>query len=271
MNRSIRCPGLALTCALGLAGLWLAGCEPHERTTGERMQDLMDDHDRDMAGFDGTGASTRSGTGASARGPSGEILNWRVTVTNYTVEEDTRDGLGVLWKYTDANVKIAGGMAPRESGLRLGFAGANFQAELDAQSKNAQMSSKTQSMLVVMKSHTGVLTVGQTRFVPAFIYDGRTLGGVLMKTEAVQSLVVRPEITADGLVELSLTPQFSRIEGYNDIVLTEMTTTVLLKPGVNLVIGGNEGAENQVAASLFSHTRGTKTGKTLLVVRVDGM
>lgn len=271
MKKRLGWPVAAMGLTGCLAVLAAAGCEPHEKTSDERMRDLMAEQDRQLGGFDANQSGGRPGETASPRGPSGESLNWRVSVTNYTVEDETRDSLGALWKYADANVKVSAGMAPRESGLRLGLAGANFRAELDASSKNAQMSSKTESMLVVMKGHTGLLTVGQTRFVPAFVYDGRTLGGVLLKTEAIQALVVRVDSAPDGLLQVSLTPQFSRLEGYNDIVLTEMTTTVLVKPGQSLVIGGNESADNQVAGSLFSHVRGTKNARTLLILRVDGM
>lgn len=266
MAKMYRWPAVgALLLTLAVA----AGCEPHEKTTDERMQELMAEQDRQLGPFGEPGGS-RPAAGP-ARGPNGEILNWKITVTRYTVEDETGDRLGALWKYADENVHVTAGVAPRDGGLRLRLAGANFMAELDAQRRQTQTSSKTESMLVVMKGQTGLLVVGETRFVPAFVYDGRTFGGALLKTEAVQSLLVRPDSTPDGLVQIGLTPQFSRLEGYNDIVLTQLSTTLLVKPGQPIVIGGEDSAQDRVAGSLFYHNHGSKNAKSLIVLRVDGM
>ncbi|MGH7143953.1 MAG: hypothetical protein ACREJ2_07410, partial [Planctomycetota bacterium] len=257
----------------------------------DHMQQMMDQENKDLGGFNSdpygrhqavptpeqpvVPDSTDGSDGAMAPGPArGAVLNWRVTVTNFTVADQSDASLGALWKYTDANLRLAGGTKPANCGLRLGLAGDHFAAELDAQvdqAGRAKASTKAVSMLVVAQGGTGLITVGGTRFVPAFVLDGHAMGGQLLQAEAVQELIVRPDSEPDGSVQLSLTPAFGRLANSGDVVLSEMTTAVRLKPGQDLVIGELDGAQNLIGGSLFEHNHGSRNSRTILTVRVDPM
>jgi hypothetical protein len=155
--------------------------------------------------------------------------------------------------------------------VRLGLAGANFEAQLSAWSRRARNVEKTREEIVVLAGHDGVLTVGRNALVPVLRIV--TLSGgttVLQNVQLGAQLAVRPAFAEGGRIELELHPAFSSAsgpKGAESYSLDALSTRVILAPGQKLLLGASSSAaQDSAAMGLFGYdSRGERTATVISV------
>ena len=85
--------------------------------------------------------------------------------------------------------------------------------------------------------------------------------------QAGRSLKVTARRLPSGLIDIELTPVFSRfLSDGGDLELTELSTRVISQPGKALVIGGGDSSEEDVATALLSYSKYGEQKQTLITV-----
>ncbi len=156
-----------------------------------------------------------------------------------------------------------------QSGLQIGVAGKNFRYQLNITKQQLKSSEETELFLVLADGATGNIKIGKEIFVPKFFYFGQWYSGVNYEfREAGRSLKVTVHKLPSGLIEMELTPVFSRFLGDGgNLELSELSTKVIASPGEVIVIGGGDTTEENVANALlgFNSKRSVKK-QTLITV-----
>lgn len=174
-----------------------------------------------------------------------------------------------LWRYVDDKVLLV--RRPEvfsRSGLKIGVGGDVFKSRLNIVKRNLAFSEEGELFLVVGDGRSGYINIGTEIGVPRFFYLSRRYSGVGYEfRNAGKSLKVTARRLHAGLVELQLTPVFSRfLSTGGDIELTELTTTITARPGQPVVLGGSTDADDNVAAALFSYRSDARKTQTLITV-----
>jgi hypothetical protein len=204
----------------------------------------------------------------SSGGTSPNIL---VRVERIRVSTEEAAGLAALWRYADGKLAVSGRDGLAAGGVRLGAAGARFQAELSAWSASAKSVDKTSEEIVVQAGRDGLLWVTRSALVPVLRVaspSGETT--VLQNVQVGAQLVVRPAFAEGGRIELELHPAFATArgakgaEGYS---LEALSTRVTLAPGQKLLLGASSAAgQDSAAAGLFGYDeRGARSASVILV------
>ncbi|MDX1764517.1 MAG: hypothetical protein R3231_09375 [bacterium] len=195
--------------------------------------------------------------------------NIRIVVNKLSTWTSDYEILEALFQYTDRH--ITAGNRPgshRLSGLVIGVATDRFKGELNLAKGRIKTWEDATLFIVVSDGATGYINVGEEIVVPRFFYAGRYYHAVdYTFRQAGRSLEVTPRILSSGTIEITLTPVFSKfLSSRGDLVLTELTTTVIARPGQTIVIGGTSGSSEDVGTALFSYSQGMEEGKTLITV-----
>ncbi len=243
---------LALTAIItGVVVVW-AGCEQ----TGRR--DEFEDISRKMEELKRRAAESGGGLG-----------NIKVMVNMLSTGEHEYSAVNALWRYADENVALVGrGDVYSGSGLRIGIGHEDFMARLDLVKRSLRSAESSEVFVVLADGATGYINVGREIAVPVFIYRGRRYSAVEYEfRRAGRSLEVVARKLPNGMIEMQLTPVFSQfLTTGGDMRLTELSTTVLARPGQTVIIGGSDWAANNVASALFSTSRRGERGRTLVTV-----
>jgi hypothetical protein len=206
-------------------------------------------------------------TESQAAGLMGE--NIKIVVNMLTASITDRFAIDSLWRYVDKNVAIV--KRPEvfsRSGLKIGIAGENFRARLDITKQQLKSSEETELFIVLANGTTGYIFVGKEIFVPRFYYLGLWYSSVGYEfRQAVRSLKVTARKLPSGLIDMELTPVFSKfLSDGGDLELTELSTRVTSRPGQTLVIGGGDTSEENVATALLSYSKYGGKKQTLITV-----
>ena len=195
--------------------------------------------------------------------------NIKIVITMLSVDESDSFAIDSIWRYADENVKIV--KRPEifaASGLKIGVGGENFRARLDIVKQQIKSSEETELFIVLGDGTTGHINIGKEIYVPRFHYIGRWYSSVGYEfRQAGRSLKVTARKLASGLIDMELTPVFSKFLGNGgDLELTELSTRVTARPGQTLVIGGGDTSEATVATALLSYNKYGEKKQTLVTV-----
>lgn len=195
--------------------------------------------------------------------------NIRIVVRMLTTNLNDYYAVDSLWRYVDQQVLLVRRSDVfARSGLKIGLASDGFTARLNMVKRNLKFSEEAELFLVVADGTSGYINIGTEISVPRFFYLSRWYSGIGYEfRSAGKSLKVTARRLPTGLVEMHLTPVFSRfLSTGGDIELAELTTTVTARPGQPVVLGGSTDAADNVAAALFSYRSGTRKTQTLITV-----
>jgi hypothetical protein len=195
--------------------------------------------------------------------------NIKVTVNLLTTSVEDFFAIDSLFRYVNRNVAVA--KRPQvyaRSGLRIGLAGENFRARLNITKQQLKSSEETELFLVLADGATGYINIGREIAVPRFFYYGRWYRGVEYEfRQAGRSLQVTARRLPSGLIEMELTPVFSKfLSNGGDLELTELSTKVMARSGQTLVIGGGDTAGENVATALLGYSKMGEKKQTLITV-----
>lgn len=195
--------------------------------------------------------------------------NIKITVNMLSVSESESFAIDSLLQYVDKNITIT--KRPEvfnQSGLEIGIAGQNFKARLDITKQQLKSSEESELFIVLADGATGYINIGEEIWIPRFYYFGRWYSSVGYEfRQAGRSLQVTVQKLPSGLIDMELTPVFSRfLSTGGDLELTELSTRVTARPGQTLVIGGGDTSEENVATALLSYSKSGERKKTLITV-----
>ncbi len=153
-----------------------------------------------------------------------------------------------------------------QSGLQIGVAGENFSYQLDITKRQTRSSEETELFLLLADGATGYINIGKEITVPRFFYFGRWYSGVEYEfRKAGRSIKVTARKLSSGLIEMELTPVFSRfLSDGGNLELTELSTSVIASPGEIIVIGGGDATEENVANALLGYSKMGEKKQTLI-------
>jgi len=233
----------------------LAGCETSQTTSSESEYDRLSREIEQLKAESEAAIST------------GE--NIKVVVSMLTTNEADHFAIDSLLEYVDKNITIS--KRPEvfsRSGLSIGVADKNFHARLDITKRQLKSSEDTQLFIVLADGATGYINVGTEISVPRFYYLGRWYTSVGYEfRQAGRSLKVTARKLSSGLVDMELTPVFSKfLSDGGDLELTELSTRVTARPGQTLVIGGGDTSSENVATALLSYSKYGEKKQTLITV-----
>jgi len=195
--------------------------------------------------------------------------NIKIVVNMLSTNVADNFAIDSLWRYVNRNITIA--KRPEvfaQSGLRIGLAGNNFSAWLDITKRQLKSSEETELFIVLADGATGYINIGKEIAIPRFYYFGRWYTGVDYEfRQAGRSLKVIARKLPSGLIDMELTPVFSKFSGDGgSIELTELSTRVTARPGQGLVIGGGDSAGENVATALLGYRKMGEKKQTLIIV-----
>ncbi|MBT3881182.1 MAG: hypothetical protein HON76_18980 [Candidatus Scalindua sp.] len=155
-----------------------------------------------------------------------------------------------------------------ESGLQIGVAGENFRAQLDIAKRKLKSSQDSEIFLVLADGASGSINIGKEIAVPRFFYFGRWYNGIDYEfRRAGRSLEITARKLPSGLIEMELTPVFSRfLNDGGDLEMTELSTTVTARPDQTLVIGGDTSSGENVASAMLGYRKMGEMRETLITV-----
>jgi hypothetical protein len=204
---------------------------------------------------------------AEASSPIGD--NIKVVVGMLSVSSSEFGSIEALFRYVNEDIAIAKRPSVfTGSGLRVGLAGDNFRFQLNIAKSMLSSSEDSEIFLALADGATGYISIGQEISVPRFYYMGYWYTSVEYQfRRAGRSLEVTARKLPNGSIEMELTPIFSKfLSNEGDLVLTELSTKVIARPGQTLVIGGSEGQSSDVANALLSYRSLGRQNKTLITV-----
>jgi len=155
-----------------------------------------------------------------------------------------------------------------ESGLQIGVAGEDFRAQIDIAKRKLKSSQDSELFLVLADGASGSINIGKEISVPRFFYFGRWYSGIDYEfRKAGRSLEITARKLPSGLIEMELTPVFSRfLNDGGDLEMTELSTTVRARPGQTLVIGGDTSSGENVASAMLGYRKTGEMRETLITV-----
>lgn len=236
------------------ACLILAGCET-SRTSSDSQYDQVSREIEQMKAESEKAASIGD--------------NIKITVNLLATSVADHFAIDSLLQYVDKNVTVT--KRPEvytQSGLQIGVAGENFRARLDITKRQLKSSEETELFLVLADGATGYINIGKEIAVPRFFYLGRWYSGVEYEfRQAGRSLQVTARKLPSGLIDMELTPVFSRfLSDGGNLELTELSTRVAARPGQTLVIGGGDTTGENVATALLDYSKMGEKKQTLITV-----
>jgi len=198
-----------------------------------------------------------------------DMQNIKITVNFYSTSVDSYIALDTLFRYTDKNIAVHKNPAYfTRSGIKVGVAGKDFKAQLDFAKGNLRSSEETEIFLVVTPNNPGRIFVGQQIGVPRFYYANYWFTAVEYDfVTAGRSLEVTAAKMPNGAIKMSLTPVLSEfMPNKSDLVLTELTTTVIADPGQTIVIGSADTSSQNIANAILSYSKSGIKKQNLITV-----
>ncbi|GAX62003.1 succinyl-CoA synthetase, beta subunit [Candidatus Scalindua japonica] len=195
--------------------------------------------------------------------------NIRVTVNLLTTSVTDSFAVGGLMQRVYGDVTVTSrSEAFAQSGLQISVAGEDFSAQLDIAKQKLKSSQDSELFLVLADGATGSINIGKEITVPRFYYFNRWYSGINYEfRKAGRSLQVTARKLPSGLIEMELTPVFSRfLSDGGDLEMTELTTTVTARPGQVVVIGGDTSSGENVANALLGYRKEGEMKETLITV-----
>ena len=195
--------------------------------------------------------------------------NIKIVVNFLSTERKDQAAVSALLQYaTPARAAARRADLFASSGLRVSFAGQNFNARIDALQRSLKSSEKTEIFVLLADGATGYINVGEEITVPRFYYFGRWYTAVAYQfRQAGRALTVTARKLPAGLIEIRLTPVFSNfLPDGSSLELTELTTTVLASPGQTIIIGGADTNTQNIASALLSYNKNSQQKQTLITM-----
>jgi len=196
--------------------------------------------------------------------------NIKITVNMLSTSLEDRFAIDTLLQRVFGNVTVT--KRPEvltQSGLQISIAGDDFQNQLNITKTQLKSSEDTELFLVLADGATGNINIGREISVPRFFYFGQWYSGVNYEfRNAGRSLKVTVHKLPSGLIEMELTPVFSRfLSDGGNLEMSELSTKVIASPGEIVVIGGGDTTSENVATALlgFNSKSGEKK-QTLITV-----
>lgn len=192
-----------------------------------------------------------------------------------TVHTASQASLAFRYASDTMVIQTRPGKLARRNGIRIGLATGDLRASLSAGTQRSRHASRESVFVVVQSGHQGHIVVGAEVYVERLGFwtpygDYRVL---VEKGFVGRSLVVRPRILPDRMVEIELWPRFTARGRRGAIDVTELATKVVVRDGQSIVIGGQTTAGSDLGAVLFgvgSRTR-THTMTVLLTPKIGGL
>jgi len=193
--------------------------------------------------------------------------NIKIVVNLLTTNVADHFAIDSLLQYVDTNFTIT--KRPEiytRSGLQIGVAGEDFSTRLDITKRQLKSSEETELFLMLADGATGYIDIGKEIAVPRFFYYGRWYSGVEHEfRQAGRSLKITARRLPSGLIDMELTPVFSRFLGDGgNLELTELSTRVTARSGQTLVIAGGDSAGENVATALLGYSKMGEKKQTLI-------
>jgi len=184
-------------------------------------------------------------------------------------------GLSLGGRYEDgrASVRLASSALMQRNGLQIGVASGSARLRAGASAASRRDSFRQQLFVTVLNGQEGMILVGDDVYVQRLGYWSPAGYQVLAERAFVgRALIVRPKILGNGAIQVELWPRFTTREG-RAINLTELATTVVVRDGQPIVIGGMSAAGSDVASVLLATRSRTQTAAMamILTAKVGGM
>ncbi|HUT34207.1 MAG TPA: hypothetical protein VNE39_12050 [Planctomycetota bacterium] len=173
---------------------------------------------------------------------------------------------GGAFRARSGNVTVAGGnpLAAR-NGLQVRVATGSFAGRIGGSVVRTRSSTREQMFIVVKSGTEGALVVGGDVYVRRLGYWGPYGYQLLIERDFVgRQLAVRPTILSDGRIAVQLWPRFSTRKG-RVIDVTQLSTTVTVRDGQSLLLGGLNTAGSEISSVLFGAS-GRESSGTMAIV-----
>ena len=193
--------------------------------------------------------------------------NIKITVNLLTTSVTDYFAINALLQRTYGDVTVTNRPEiDTESGLQIVVAGENFRAQLDIAKRKLKSSEDSELFLLLADGATGSINIGKEIAVPRFYYSGRWYNSINYEfRSAGRSLEISARKLPSGLIEMELTPVFSRfLNDGGDLEMTELSTTVRARPGQTVVIGGDTSSDENVARALLGYSKTGEMRETLI-------
>ena len=193
--------------------------------------------------------------------------NIKITVNLLTTSVTDYFAINALLQRTYGDVTVTNRPEiDTESGLQIVVAGEDFRAQLDIAKRKLKSSEDSELFLVLADGATGYINIGREIAVPRFYYFGRWYNSINYEfRKAGRSLKITARKLPSGLIEMELTPVFSRfLSDGGDLEMTELSTTVRARPGQTVVIGGDTDSDENVAQALLGYSKTGEMKETLI-------
>ena len=208
--------------------------------------------------------------------PAPSSGNVAITIEKVGASAQTADEASLAFRYADENVVVQspGTKLARRNGIRVGVARGNLRTQLDAATRRVQHTTRDAMFIVVTSGQEGQILMGSDVYVQSLVYLTPYGQRVLAERGFVgRSLVVRPRILGDGMVEVELWPRLIVRGQRGALDVTDLATKVVVRDGQSLVIGGIAGASEDVGAVLFGVGGRTRSHTMTMVLtpRIGGV
>jgi len=182
--------------------------------------------------------------------------------------------VGAAFRAQSGNVTAAGGnpLAAR-NGLQIRIATGSFAARIGGSVSRSRSSTREQMFIAVKSGTEGALVMGGDVYIPRLGYWGPYGYQLLIERAFVgRQLAVRPTILSDGRIAIQLWPRFSTRKG-QVIDVTQLSTTVTVRDGQPLLIGGLNTADSEISSVLFgaSSREASGTMAIVLTAKIGGL
>jgi hypothetical protein len=231
----------------------IAGCETSQKSSESDYESISSEIDRLKAQAESSGIGD----------------NIKIVVNMLSVNESENFTIDSLLQYVDKNVSITKNPElMTDSGLKIGIADSNFSARLDVTKSQLKSSQETELFLLLADGTSGFINIGSEIAVPQFYYFDRWYSSVGYEfRQAGRSLKVTARKLPSDMVYIELTPVFSRfLSNGGDLELTELSTTVTVRGGQTIVIGGGDTTTQNIATALLAYSKSGQKRKTLITV-----
>ncbi|MBL7223905.1 MAG: hypothetical protein ISS72_08630 [Candidatus Brocadiae bacterium] len=213
--------------------------------------------------------------GATPTMPGRSPNNVAIVIEKLGADSRTATEANLAFRYANDGVGVRGGSpAARRNGIRVGVAGDNFRAQLQASHRRSRSSTSERMFITCLSGTEGQIVMGTDTFVQRLGYWGPHGYHVLIERAMIgRSLVVRPTILPGGMVQVTVWPRFTTRSRRGAIDVTELSTTAVVRDGQSIVIGGLTTGKDDVSAALFGvgRDRRSSTMTMVLTPKIGGM
>jgi hypothetical protein len=194
--------------------------------------------------------------------------NVAITVQKLGADQSSFAQAGLAFRDADERGVIqGGGPLIQKNGLRVGRGGPKLGGVLQVGGGGVRSTTNEQMFIVCASGTEGSIQVGADTFVQALGYwtvDGYQV--LIERAFVGRSLVVRPTILPNGMVQVTLWPRFTTRGPRGAIDLTQLAATVVVRDGQPIVLGGLNSGREDIGAVLFGVGRETRTSTMTLIL-----